>query len=202
MGYSKADKAQSHERIVRTAATRFREKGIDGISVADLMNEAGLTHGGFYRHFESREDLVAQAVACALAGGEGSVSCEFEAPQTELEKCVEIYLSEHHRDNPGGGCAMTALAADIARAGAPARDLYARHVDKLAGLFAAKMDQDIPAAERRADALFMVSALAGALSIARAVGDPQLSTEILEVARLRLINDFVRREVAAPAGED
>src|ERR1700743_2586290 len=73
MGYSRADKAQSHERIVKTAAARFREKGIDGISLADLMKEAGLTHGGFYRHFESRDALVAEAVDCALRASDGTL---------------------------------------------------------------------------------------------------------------------------------
>jgi TetR/AcrR family transcriptional repressor of nem operon len=198
MGYSKADKAQSHERIVQTAAIRFREKGIDGISVADLMKEAGLTHGGFYRHFESREDLVAQAVACALKGGEGALASGLEEEgQADLGKYVEIYLSEYHRDNPGSGCAMTALAGDVARSGAPARDLYAKHVGKLTAYFSSQMDADLPEAERRANALFIVSTLAGALSVARATGDPHLSSEILAVARERLVREF-GRSAAAP----
>src|ERR1700721_1188312 len=78
MGSSQADKAASHERIVKAAAARIRRDGIDGMAVADLMREAGLTHGGFYRHFESRDDLVAQAVDCALKRGERAVASEFE----------------------------------------------------------------------------------------------------------------------------
>src|ERR1700761_3090233 len=190
MGYSKADKAQSHERIVQTAAMRFREKGIEGISVADLMKEAGLTHGGFYRHFESRDDLVAQAVACALENGGRGLQCQFEDKPGDLGAYIEVYLSETHRDSPGAGCGMTALAGDVARAGPVARDLYAKHVGKMTEHLASMLDAGLPAAERRADALFIVSMLAGALALSRAAGDPQLSSEVLEVARSRLIRDF------------
>jgi TetR/AcrR family transcriptional repressor of nem operon len=190
MGYSKADKAQSHERIVQTAATRFREKGIDGISVADLMKEAGLTHGGFYRHFESRDDLVAQAVACALENGGRGLDCQFEERARNFVAYIDVYLSEAHRDSPGSGCGMTALAGDVARSGPVARDLYAKHVVKLTEHLASLLDAELPAAERRADALYIVSMLAGALAVSRATGDVQLSTEVLEVARNRLIRDF------------
>jgi TetR/AcrR family transcriptional repressor of nem operon len=195
MGYSKADKAQSHERIVRTAAMRFREKGIDGISVADLMKEAGLTHGGFYRHFESREDLVAQAVACALAAGEGNFARELGGEAgIDLASYVELYLSEYHCANPGDGCAMSALAGDMARAGPAARALYANHVRKMADYLSSKMSPDVPETERRANALYIVSTLVGALSVARATGDTELASEILTVARERLVHDFARSE--------
>ncbi len=190
MGYSKADKAQSHERIVQTAAMRFREKGIEGISVADLMKEAGLTHGGFYRHFESRDDLVEQAVACALENGGRGFDCQFEEKARNLVSYIEVYLSEAHRDSPGTGCGMTALAGDVARSGPVARDLYAKHVSKVAEHLASLMDAGLPANERRADALFIVSLLTGALAVSRAAGDAQLSSDILEIARRRLIRDF------------
>jgi len=198
MGYSKADKAQSHERIVRTAAMRFREKGIDGISVADLMKEAGLTHGGFYRHFESREDLVAQAVACALEAGNENIASELGGEEKiDFAKYVDIYLGEYHCAHPGSGCAMTALAGDMARAGPQARSLYTNHVSKTADFLSSQMSLDMPEAERRANALYIVSTLVGALSVARASGDTQLASEILTVARERLVRDFPRSEVSA-----
>src|SRR6201996_5985074 len=128
MGYSKADKAQSHERIVQTAAMRFREKGIEGISVAELMHEAGLTHGGFYRHFESRDDLVAQAVEAALAHGSRRVDSAAQLGSEALTAIIDGYLSHLHRDKPETGCAVAALPTDVARADARARGAYSQQV--------------------------------------------------------------------------
>jgi TetR/AcrR family transcriptional repressor of nem operon len=192
MGYSRADKAQSHERIVQTAAVRFREKGIDGISVADLMKEAGLTHGGFYRHFESRDDLVAQAVETALKAGNGAIEqgLEGKSEACGLAAYIGTYLSEGHRDNPGEGCAVTALAGDVARSGAPARELYAQHVARSVERLSELMPTVLSESERRANALVIITTLAGALSVARATGDAGMSSEILMTVRERLVREF------------
>jgi TetR/AcrR family transcriptional repressor of nem operon len=191
MGYSRADKAQSHERIVKTAAARFREKGIDGISLADLMKEAGLTHGGFYRHFESRDDLVAEAVECALHASDGTLcSVVDEQGEVDLERYIAQYLSTEHRDNPGAGCAMAALAGDIARSGDRARALYSTHIEKLVQRIVPLLGEAQPASERRAYALLVVTTMSGALSMARATLDAKLSDEILEVTRERLIREL------------
>ena len=108
MGHSQSDKAESRKRILDIASRRFRETGLEGLSIADLMQEAGLTHGGFYKHFESREDLVASALDQAMTE-------TLKRPASTLSTFIDRYLSVEHRDAPGGGCAISALAADVGR---------------------------------------------------------------------------------------
>src|SRR5580704_5075190 len=176
VGSSQADKAASHQRIVTAAAARIRRAGVDGLSVADLMREAGLTHGGFYRHFDSRDDLVAEAVEAALA--HGSKRAEAAARQggpEALAATIDVYLSPLHRDKPETGCAVAALPADIARSSERARAAYTaqvrRYLDLLAGLTPAG-DPDDP--------YLILATLVGAVALARAVDDPGLSDQILE----------------------
>ncbi|MGC1304137.1 MAG: TetR/AcrR family transcriptional regulator, partial [Caulobacteraceae bacterium] len=103
MGHSQVEKAKTHDRIVAIAARRFREAGLDGLSIGDLMKEAGLTHGGFYKHFASREDLVVQAVTAALvSGSEIGKDGRAKAPPSYLD-LIAYYLSERHRQDTGGG---------------------------------------------------------------------------------------------------
>jgi TetR/AcrR family transcriptional regulator, transcriptional repressor for nem operon len=178
MGSSQKEKAANHERIVAIAAARIRQDGLDGVSVAEIMREAGLTHGGFYRHFESRDELIAEAVARALR--DGSVEARM-APETlgsrGLRAIVYAYLSQGHRDSPATGCAIAALAEDMSRVNPSIRDLYGAQVEEdielLAGLDPISEDPD-----SHLDVLTL-SALVGALSIARAVGDPALSRRVL-----------------------
>ena len=111
MGYSKAQKARTHKRIVAIASKRFREKGLAGFGIAELMKEAGLTVGGFYKHFDSRDHLVAEAVNSAFGGWKRRVdAAKSSGPPVSHEKLIDEYLSEAHRDNPGSGCAFSALA--------------------------------------------------------------------------------------------
>lgn len=181
MGHSQADKAKSHEKIVRTAARRLREDGLAGIGVADLMKEAGLTVGGFYKHFGSRDDLVAEALASidsawerALADGKAKA-----IPDAKIfARVVDAYLSEEHRDGPGTGCAFAALSGDIARGGEKVRRVATRNLlrglERLGSLFG-----DRRASDARATAIVTFSALMGALSLARIASDDALSREIL-----------------------
>jgi TetR/AcrR family transcriptional repressor of nem operon len=180
MKVSREQVALNRERIVETAARLFREKGYDGIGVADLMKGAGLTHGGFYGHFESKEALLAEACGKAL---EGSVErwkrIADKSPETALQKIAANYLSTEHRDHPGHGCPVTALGADVARLGAPARkaltDGARGQMDILAGLIPG---QD--AADSRRKALAAYAGMVGALVLARAVDDQALSEEVMQ----------------------
>src|SRR5215470_16137979 len=117
MRYSKEHKFQTHARIVKRAAVKLREKGAHGIGVADLMKEAGLTHGGFYAHFDSRDALVIEAVTHAMdrSTEKWRKMVSETPPEKRLAKMVENYLTAAHRDDPGHGCAVPALSADIAR---------------------------------------------------------------------------------------
>ena len=185
MGHSRADKAQTHERLVEAAATRFREKGLDGISLADLMKELGLTHGGFYKHFASRDALVAEAVDYAYKDGERSVAKLADAQGAlDLSRYVDFYLSHSHRDTPGTGCAISALSADISRRD---EDTQARYRQQLDGIFS-RIGASFPGdkADQRKQAIAFMTQMYGAILIARGAGHSDLSDEILETMREQL----------------
>src|SRR3984893_5604337 len=111
MCYSKAQKARTHKRIVSIASKRFREKGLSGFGIAELMKEAGLTVGGFYKHFDSRDHLVTEAVNSAFGRWKRRVEDgKSGVPRVSYEKLIDEYLNKAHRDNPGTGCAFSALA--------------------------------------------------------------------------------------------
>jgi TetR/AcrR family transcriptional repressor of nem operon len=173
MKVSREQAAENRERILDAAAKLFRQHGLDGIGVADLMKDAGLTHGGFYGHFASKEELMAQALARALGR---SVQKWRERTLPEL---TQSYLSTRHRDNPGAGCAIATLGNEVSRQGAPVRRAFTDGmralVDVLAGLLPERS-----AVARRRRALATYSAMVGALMLARAVDDPKLSGEILD----------------------
>jgi TetR/AcrR family transcriptional repressor of nem operon len=179
VGTSQAAKAQSHDRILDIAAARIRRSGIDSLTVAALMKEAGLTHGGFYRHFGSREQLVAEAAQRALTQGSAWTIASGElGGQQGYTKLVDGYLSAWHRDHPESGCGVAGIAADAARDDGPAQAAYTRQVKEcLAVLAGLTGNPDRQAAER--EAVLSLSALVGAISIARALDDPDLSEQIL-----------------------
>src|SRR5712692_7470155 len=131
VGTSQAAKAASHDRILDIAAARIRRDGVDSLAVAELMKEAGLTHGGFYRHFDSREQLVAEAAQRALGQGSApAIAAAHLGGQRGFTALVDGYLSARHRDHPEAGCAVACNAADVARAGGSARATYTRQLQE------------------------------------------------------------------------
>lgn len=181
MGHSQADKAASHDRIVQVAAARFRENGVNASGVADLMRDAGLTHGGFYRHFASRDALVSEAIERALHEGARAVDALANSEEASLTALVDAYLSEAHRDDLATSCAVTTLAADVARSSEPARSAYTRQVGIYLELLT-KLTGGGKQRPSRRRAIAMLSTLVGAVSVARAVNDEKLSREILKSA--------------------
>ena len=183
MANSRVEKARNHERILELAAARFREVGIDGVGVADLMKEAGLTHGGFYRHFGSRDEMVAEVVERAMASGRKAL--DRMTPKGERQDVIagliDFYLSPAHRDSLPTSCPVTALARDVARSNDRARSAYTQSVAVFLELFTRLAVGDRPKV-RRAKAVGALSTLVGALSLARAVNDEELSAEILKSA--------------------
>jgi TetR/AcrR family transcriptional repressor of nem operon len=179
MKVSKAQAAANRERILAESAQLFRERGFAGIGVADLMKSAGLTHGGFYGHFQSKDDLIAQASARTLAETlEEWKQVAAQADETPLAAFMAAYLTPEHRDNPGEGCLLAALGAEIAREGAPVRRAVTEGLQAIVAVLA----EAIPVgseSERRADVLAMYASAVGTLVLARAVDDPALSDEIL-----------------------
>jgi TetR/AcrR family transcriptional repressor of nem operon len=193
MGHSQAAKDESHDRIVRIAAARFRELGIDGMGVADLMKEAGLTHGGFYRHFASRDALVGEAVERALHdGAQGAIDAVARSKlgkRALLFALIDWYLGTGHRDALATSCAVTSLAGDVARSNERARAAYTRQVCIYIELFVSLIEGEGPKL-RRLKAIAVWTSLVGALSMARAVNDEKLSREILKAAAEQLKAQF------------
>ncbi|MDX2708445.1 TetR/AcrR family transcriptional regulator [Streptomyces sp. PA03-6a] len=194
MGHSQAAKAESREKVLRIAARRIREEGMTRPGVADLMNEAGLTHGGFYKHFASREDLMGQAAALALADGEAKMAeAARRDPDEPRSGLIDAYLSARHRDAPGTGCALVTLGAAAGRGDAELREAYEKQVLSYLALIGEAAQGDDPG-EARADAMLTLSALVGALLISRAVADPELSDEFLATVAGRLKDAHVPAE--------
>ena len=168
--------AENRARIVETAARLFREKGFDGVGLDAIMKEAGLTHGGFYGHFTSKEDLAAEAVARAMEQGAG-----WQSRYANVADFVSDYLSESHFADRANGCVLAALGADVARRGGGVRSGVTSFVrtalERLAGLCRGT------AATRRRRAITTLAGVVGAMTLARAVEDPGLSDEILSTAR-------------------
>ncbi len=174
MRVSREQMSENRRRILDAASRLFRAKGFDAVSVAEVMKAAGLTHGGFYGHFDSKDDLVAQTLAYVLAlkaGGGG-----------DLRAFLNAYLSPRHRDNAADGCPTAGLAADIRHQTTAAR------VAMTAGLRSQidRISEALPGvgeANRRRAAIGSWAAMVGAVIIARAIDDPALSDEVLEQTR-------------------
>ena len=195
MGYSKAQKKRTHKRIVSIASRRFREKGLAGFGIAELMKEAGLTVGGFYKHFDSRDDLVAEAVTSAFGGWERRLDASKSGGSPlSYEKLIDDYLSEPHRNNPGTGCAFSALAPEIARSDKRTRKLTSEQVRNDIQLIAGLLPEKDKSGAR-SKAILTFSALVGAMSLVRAVSDEALSREILETVAELLKNSASKHSV-------
>jgi TetR/AcrR family transcriptional repressor of nem operon len=193
MRHSKAEKAKTHKRIVAIASKRFREDGLAGVGIAELMKEAGLTVGGFYKHFKSRNALVVEAVGSALELWKRQVDAAASGgPPVRYESLVDDYLSEAHRNHPGTGCPVGALAGDIARSDKRTRAVVTRqirdNIELLATLIRDTNEKDKDKSTARAQAILTYCALVGAIGVARAVSDEQLSREILKTVAQFLKN--------------
>ncbi|ABD06822.1 transcriptional regulator, TetR family [Rhodopseudomonas palustris HaA2] len=184
MRYSKEHKLETHARIVRKASVRLREKGAHGIGVADLMKDAGLTHGGFYAHFASREQLVIEAFAYAMdrANERWRKLAEDTPPREMLAIVVNNYLSAAHRDDPGRGCAVPALGAEIARESPKTRRAFAAKLEQMIATMATRFD-DVPPKIARKQAMATLATMMGALLMSRVAGTGELSDAILEAGR-------------------
>jgi TetR/AcrR family transcriptional repressor of nem operon len=194
MRKSRAETARTRERIVSGASAMFRERGLADVGVAELMADAGLTHGGFYAHFESREALVAEAIRFALVQSAQRIYLSElkNGDKPGYSRLIHKYLSERHRDDPKNGCVLASLGAEVARRDGESRSVFSEGFDELVTLLA-----DLSPARtrnaRRAHILSVISALAGALTLSRAVNYPDVSDEILVSVRQSLLSDEKRR---------
>jgi TetR/AcrR family transcriptional regulator, transcriptional repressor for nem operon len=181
MRQSRDDKAKTHARIVELASVRIREQGLDGPGVAEIMKMAGLTHGGFYKHFGSRDDLIAEAADHAFAYADQTLEKYANEELDPFDAWVDWYVSEEHRDDPGAvRCPVAALVGDVGRADDRVRAGYSavveRYIEALQGMLGG-------GEHSRRQALITASTLLGSLALSRAVDDETLSKEILSSAR-------------------
>jgi TetR/AcrR family transcriptional repressor of nem operon len=183
---TKEQAEQNRRLIVETASRMFRLHGMENVAVADITKECGFTHGGFYNHFKSKDELAAEAIASAFDVVASDLSEKLASgkhPQESLSAFVARYLSPPHRDAKSGGCPAPALCGDVARNGKAVQTPFVNGIETYLDIIAVQMGGDEQEARRQAIALF--SGLVGAMMLSRAVkkSDPQLSEELLSSAR-------------------
>ena len=193
MKRSQQEKQQTHQRIVQNAAQQIRVEGVNGIGIADLMGQAGLTHGGFYAHFRNKDALLAEICHAGIAETLEKLTQAIDhAPAgAELAALVNTYLSVAHRDHPATGCVMPTLAADIARRPEEVRTAFTEGYEKLLQLVASVLSEDTD--EKRYDAaIALLSEMVGALLLSRTVNDLALSERILRSNRNFSLQTFTK----------
>ena len=184
MKVTKAQAQANRTHVVETASTLFRERGFDGVGVADLMSAAGFTHGGFYKHFRSKADLMAESAACGMAQ---TVALSAGVDAAEF---VRQYLAREHRDARATGCTMAALGGDAARQPEAVRATFADGIERLLAALVQERDPSdgADAAEARADCLDIMAHAVGAVVLSRACPDDSpLADEILTVCRDKIL---------------
>ncbi|GJE61561.1 putative HTH-type transcriptional regulator [Methylobacterium trifolii] len=194
MKVSRKQVEENRSKVLEAAAMLFRERGLEGIGIADLMKAAGLTHGGFYRQFKSKGDFVVEAVRRAYETSSDEIRERIGAPTGDpFATLVRYYVSEEHRDHPGAGCSLATLAVDASRSEDPAlRSFFGTIVSRYLDLLVTIMPGE-GVADRRSAAVAALSEMVGAVILSRVVPDPSLSREIL---------DSVADDLLAAAGDE
>lgn len=198
MKVSKAQAQANRARVVETASTLFRERGYDGVGVADLMAAAGFTHGGFYKQFNSKADLMAESAACGIAQ---TVAL---SDGINIQDFVRYYLSRQHRDARATGCTMAALGGDAARQPEAVRATFAAGIESLLDALSHEAGESSEAdpAQVRAESLSTLAHVIGAMVMSRACPDDSpLADEILSVCRDRLLASPSPSEEAGQGGD-
>lgn len=188
--YDGERKKQTRDKIVRATARRIRRQGIHASGVAGLMADAGLTVGGFYAHFQSKDELIKEAVIQALAETPGAGP--LEGRPFDLSAFIKTYLSEDHRDHPEGGCPIAALLPELLRQPEESRDAFVRRGEVMIDRIVEAMPRTMPPDERWRRAVLLFSTMLGALQMSRFVLDRSKSDRILQAAR-----DFARAYAGA-----
>ncbi len=189
MRYTKGHKQRTRRQILEAATRAFRAKGLRGISIPQLMGQVDLTHGGFYAHFNSKEDLIAEACAQGLIKSAERLMASLgkASPGATLRTIVNAYLSPEHRDNPAGGCVIPSLAGELCRESDEVRRAFTQALEQ----YVAQLARLIPTSSTWASddaVLALVAGMAGGILLARAVDDPTLSGRILRACRKFYMN--------------
>ncbi|NWB96464.1 TetR/AcrR family transcriptional regulator [Pseudomonas gingeri] len=180
MRYPAEETAEKHRKILLQASILFRERGFSGVSVSEIMKATGLTHGTFYHHFESKDALITESLSDASSRALASMQ-DAKASTELMHAFIQEYLTEAHRDNKGVGCLMTALGAEVAREPL-VRPTLTHHIKSMIEIMAAPFAAAKKRNTRR-KAIHQVTSMVGAIILARAVDDPELSEEILREVR-------------------
>jgi TetR/AcrR family transcriptional regulator, transcriptional repressor for nem operon len=186
--YGKDHKSETRRRIVSLASRRFRAEGVDGVGIASLMAEAGLTNGGFYAHFASKEDLVKQAVLQALSEMPADRALAGDHETCDLPRFIDLYLSCAHRDHPESGCALATMAPDLVRRPDESRSAFEVSGMAMIDRIATGLSPHVPTQERRSRALTVFAHLLGTLQLARFVTDKRLADTILAQGRTEALH--------------
>jgi TetR/AcrR family transcriptional regulator, transcriptional repressor for nem operon len=188
MRKSRRETAETRQRIVEAASGEFRRNGIDRTGLSELMAAAGLTHGGFYKHFESKKQAVAESIAFGIESTIESWRRTLSSapPNLGLQTAITEYLSTHHRDDVASGCPFPALGSEMARSDNSVREATTAGFLKVVDLIASQLGGMTRSAARK-EALWMFSTMIGAVIMARVVTDPSVSDSILREARKHLV---------------
>ncbi|MES2072549.1 MAG: TetR/AcrR family transcriptional regulator [Pseudomonadota bacterium] len=196
MRYKEDHKAQVRQKILESAAVRLRAKGIAATGVVGLMADVGLTQGGFYAHFQSKDALVCESLQAGMQQLLRTVQQRMEASDGKpLEAFLDGYLSPAHRDAPGLGCVASALSGEIAQSPDMVRDMFTAQFLQMTALIAQALPAAWTSAERQASAEVIYGTLVGTISLARAVNDATLSDRLLKNARAQVL-DMVNSKTA------
>ena len=190
MRRSREEAAKTRQEIIKAASTLLRERGLHGTSVAELMSEIGLTHGGFYTHFDSKEALASEAIEAAFGESVRGWHEVLESARTKsgFASLVDLYLGEKHLRDPGTGCAVPALGSEIARAGPVVRENVAKGINEMIEIFSKQIEDTSP--ERKKErAIATVACLVGAIVMARCVNDRTTAQSYLEGTRRQLLSN-------------
>lgn len=183
MRYGKEHKEETHRKVVEAASRRFRKDGIEATGVVDLMADVGLTHGGFYAHFASKEALVKEALAAASAKSRIHLQREIDKARSEgrdpLEAIVRTYLTTLHRDRPDRGCSVAALGSEIGRHPRKTREAFTEGLDKTLEIIASALPAGVTS-NRKDKACAVFATLIGSMQLARAVSDGAMSQSVIE----------------------
>jgi len=187
MRYDETHKQETRKRVVKAAAAAVRARGPDGVSVSEIMGEVGLTHGGFYAHFPSKDALLAEAVREAFAQSRGRVPLYDDALANDeaLARFVDGYVAAEHRDHPERGCVIAAMSSHLPRQGPAMREVFDAGVGRLIESIASRLAA-VPPEEREGLAGSLLAEMSGAVALARAVSDRTLSDRLLAGSRRRI----------------
>ncbi|WP_296183232.1 TetR/AcrR family transcriptional regulator [Pseudomonas sp. UBA1879] len=186
MRYAEDHKAQTHQRILHEAASRFRRDGIGATGLQPLMKALGLTHGGFYAHFKSKDDLVEKALRCAVDQLNESRAAKL-AGDNSAAAFIDMYLAPEHRTQPEQGCPLTTMSSELGQRGQPSEI-----TDELINRMLSTLQAGMPSDQENTDKSVMIMAgLVGAMVLARSAKDPQLAERILQTTR-----DQLKQQVA------